>query len=106
MPQLRQEVSARLNPDGDAVDKVSSPATDANNGAARMSRFLFDAITAGAIVVNLSAAIVTSRVSERPIASPLARLQAQWGTVVTNQRQNPIRLSQLDCLVIRALDGW
>jgi methyltransferase-like protein/SAM-dependent methyltransferase len=44
-------------------------------------------------------------VSERPTASPLARLQAATGTEVTNRRHRSPDLTAFDRLVLRHLDG-
>jgi methyltransferase-like protein/SAM-dependent methyltransferase len=43
--------------------------------------------------------------SERPTATPLARLQAASGPVVTNLRHQAVLLSALERLVLRQLDG-
>jgi methyltransferase-like protein len=44
-------------------------------------------------------------VRERPMASPLARLQAAAGTEVTNRRHRIPKLTEFDRLVLRHLDG-
>ncbi len=43
--------------------------------------------------------------SERPVASPLARLQAEHGLRVTNLRHEPVTLSDLARRMLRLLDG-
>src|SRR5262249_16159150 len=43
--------------------------------------------------------------SARPVASPLARLQAATSSRITNRRHRLVELSDLDRLVIRRLDG-
>jgi methyltransferase-like protein len=49
-------------------------------------------------------AFVTS-VSERPVASPLARLQAIESTDVTNLRHEPVRLGDAERVLLTQLDG-
>jgi methyltransferase-like protein len=41
----------------------------------------------------------------RPVASPLTRLQAAGGGVVTNLCHRPVELGQLERAVLRQLDG-
>ena len=44
-------------------------------------------------------------IGERPVASPLARLQAAAGRQVTNLRHESVELSELSRQVLRHLDG-
>ena len=44
-------------------------------------------------------------VSERPVASPLARLQARESTDVTNLRHEPVRLGDAERVLLAHLDG-
>jgi hypothetical protein len=46
-----------------------------------------------------------SDVSERPVASPLAQLQAEAGGQVTNLRHETVPLSDLERQLVRLLDG-
>lgn len=48
---------------------------------------------------------VTLEIRERPVASPLARLQAQETNAVTNFRHLRVKLSDVERLLIRQLDG-
>ena len=68
-------------------------------------RFLMDAVTGGALDVAVSPPCVTSRAGERPAVSPLARLQAETGCWLTNQKHESVRLTNIERLVARALDG-
>ena len=88
-----------------AAEPSPGPGAGREQGADRLTRFLLDAMTAGAIEGALSAPCIASRVSERPTVSPLARLEARRGNVVTNQRQQQVRLTGVSCLVARLLDG-
>lgn len=47
----------------------------------------------------------TRQVSDRPAATPVSRLQAQTGNVVTNQRHERVRLSEFDRFLLQHLDG-
>jgi methyltransferase-like protein len=46
-----------------------------------------------------------SSVSDRPVASPLARVQAIESTDVTNLRHEPVRLSDAERVLVAQLDG-
>jgi methyltransferase-like protein len=43
--------------------------------------------------------------SARPVASPLARLQAEHGLTVTNLRHEPVKLNELPRRMLPLLDG-
>ncbi len=75
-----------------------------DGGTVAPGRFL-DAYAAGIIEVALSPPRVTSRIGERPAVSPLVRLQAEDGVTVTNQRFEPVRLTDIARHVVRLLDG-
>jgi methyltransferase-like protein len=48
---------------------------------------------------------LTNTVSERPVASALARLQAERGMLITNQRHEPVSLDEFSRNVLLQLDG-
>ena len=48
---------------------------------------------------------MTSRAGERPAMSALARLQAEKGRWLTNLKHESVRLTDIERLVARALDG-
>ncbi len=58
-------------------------------------------------LVELRAAPVAcvASVTERPVASPLARLQAAHGPLVTTRRHEAVRLSDLEWRLLPLLDG-
>jgi SAM-dependent methyltransferase len=68
-------------------------------------RFLMDAVTAGALDAAISAPRLTGRAGERPAVSPLARFQAESANVLTNQKHEPIQITDVERLVARSLDG-
>jgi SAM-dependent methyltransferase len=67
--------------------------------------FMRDAIGAGAIEGVLTPFRVTSHVGDCPMVSPLVRLQARDGSLVTNQKCEPLQLSSRMRGVVRMLDG-
>jgi hypothetical protein len=67
--------------------------------------FFMDAYTAGTIDVALSPPCISSRISDRPTVSPLVRLQAREGPAVTNQKCEPVWLTDLARHVATLLDG-
>src|SRR5262249_8942383 len=102
---LRKCAPARLNRHPRAAETSLGPGTSCEKGANHLTRFLLDAVTAGGIEATLSSPRVTSLISERPTVSPLARLEAQRGNVVTNQTQQAILLTHVSRLVAGLLDG-
>jgi methyltransferase-like protein len=57
------------------------------------------------VELSLNPPKFTTRISERPIASPLARLQAQKGGKVTNYRHESVFLGEFERHLLRLLDG-
>ena len=49
--------------------------------------------------------VCVTRVSERPAANPVARLQAQTGHKVTNMRHERVQVDEIDCKLLPLLDG-
>ena len=66
---------------------------------------LLDAYAAGLIDLSLAARRLSGRISDRPTVSPLVRHQAHDGRTVTNQKCEPIRLTDLARHVVTILDG-
>jgi SAM-dependent methyltransferase len=102
---LRQNASGRLRQCDGGAEPSHGPGTVGAEGPDPLMRFLLDAVTAGAIEATLSPPCVTSRISDRPLVSPLVRVEAQRGNVVTNQRHESIRLTAVARLVAGLLDG-
>jgi SAM-dependent methyltransferase len=67
--------------------------------------FFMEAYAAGMIDIALSPPRLSSRISDRPTVSPLARLQARDGSTVTNQKCEAVRLTDLVRHVVTRLDG-
>jgi hypothetical protein len=64
-----------------------------------------EAYAARKIDLALSPPRISGRISAHPTVSPLVRLQAQEGAVVTNQKCESIRLTDLVRHVVTLLDG-
>jgi methyltransferase-like protein len=78
---------------------------DLATDGASTARFFMDAYAAGHIDVTLSPPRLTGAISDHPVVSPLVRLQAQDGQLVTNQKCETVRLTDLACRVATLLDG-
>jgi methyltransferase-like protein/SAM-dependent methyltransferase len=74
---------------------------DQINEDLNLLRLLF----AGLIHIHSSAGPYTTRISDSPRASRLARHQAARGNVVTSQRHGPVVLNSAEQVLIRHLDG-
>jgi methyltransferase-like protein len=74
-----------------------------------LGQFLVSAYTAasrpGIVDLRSSPPRYTSNVSERPIASPLSRYQAESANRVTNLRHEPVTLPELERRLLLNLDG-
>ncbi len=57
------------------------------------------------VELRTTAPRVTATVSARPLASPLARLQAEHSSTVTNMRHEPVTLPDLPRRMLPLLDG-
>jgi hypothetical protein len=78
---------------------------DLTSRAPLPAAFIMDAWAAGALDVVLSPPRLASHISDHPTVSPLARLQAREFPTVTNQKSEPVRLTDLDRHVVTLLDG-
>ncbi len=79
------------------------PITDeqSNQLAARLLR----CFTSGIVELSLAPPRLVAEVSERPIASPYARLRARVGSKVVNMKLEASVLDELQRLVLQKLDG-
>jgi len=80
-----------------------APAPGAETGLLAVP--LLQCFMAGMVELNLQPPRFVMEVSERPLASPLARLQAQNSDRVTNLRHHIVPLNDLDRQVLQYLDG-
>src|SRR5262249_24328118 len=94
-PQLVGEVCLRLG----------LPANDAGAGRVLAESLLNGYLSLNLIELRLHPPRLASHVSARPVASPLARWQAQSGDWATNQRHEVIALNAVERQVLPLLDG-
>jgi hypothetical protein len=66
---------------------------------------LLQALAIGMVEIAVHPPRCVSRPSARPVVSPLARLQAGGGRLVTNLRHQPVELNPLARRVVHRLDG-
>ncbi len=97
---LRGEARARLDP-----GSGPSPETDALDREVLGVHLLHCYTSSSLVELWLQPPRFTTEVTERPVASPLARLQAQAGGPVTNLRHEVVRLGQAERQTLRLLDG-
>ena len=70
-----------------------------------LSADMLTAFTAGIIELQLTALNFVTAVSEKPLTSELARIQASKNRTVTNQRHESINLDNVNQYMIQHLDG-
>jgi methyltransferase-like protein len=86
----------------------SLPFSDLASGATdeTLAEMLWQAFAAGLVEVNIRAWRFVTSPGERPVASPLARLEAQSASLVTNQRHTAVELEDdTDRYLVMHLDG-
>ena len=76
-----------------------------SEGTERLADTMLKCFATATIDLHVVAPPFATRLSERPTASPLARLQAEHESQVTNRLHGTIRLDDLQRQVLRALDG-
>ncbi len=99
---LRERARARLQPASPPTAETIARDTE-SLGQALLSGYV--STTPGVIHLSLFPARFTTKVSPTPAATPFARLQADTGYQVTNQRHELITLDELGRQVLRHLDG-
>ncbi len=97
--ELVTAARARLQ-EGAAAD----PAAFARDEA-QLANEMMQCYGVGVIELRLRAPNLCLTISERPLASPLARLQVERGRQLTNLRHEPVLLDEANRQVLRLLDG-
>lgn len=98
---LRDMARSRLN---SASPEPKVTAEDTEN----MGKFLLTAYATAStslVEIHLHPPTFVVEISDKPIASPLARIQAATGNVVTNQRHEPVGLEEFNRHRLHHLDG-
>ena len=70
-----------------------------------LASLLVQAYVGGSAVLHVCPAKFTMQLSERPLASPLARFQARHGRPVVNLRHQACELTNLERAILMHLDG-
>jgi hypothetical protein len=79
---------------------------DAGGEAQPLAEALLQAYSAGLLEVSIRPHQFADRAGERPVASPLARLQAEAGSMVTTMRHTTDELADdVDRCLVQMLDG-
>jgi methyltransferase-like protein/ubiquinone/menaquinone biosynthesis C-methylase UbiE len=100
LPALAQRVTARL------AGAPNAAAADNDGDPRRLAGPLLDAYLAHVVELHVHVPAFVTELSERPVASALARHQAAAGIArVTNLRHRTVDLGVFDLLVLRHLDG-
>jgi methyltransferase-like protein len=90
----------------DARSLLGAAAPDLpDGGRGVLAESLLQCYLSNLVELHLHVPPFVLEVGERPVASPLARLQAEEGPRVTNRRHRNVPLSPLDRLVLQHLDG-
>jgi methyltransferase-like protein len=90
----------------DRLSGAPEPARSSlGQGPLWLAEGLLKSYQAGLLALHLQGRRFAARPGDRPIASPLARLQAARGAVVTNLCHRPVELGPLERAVLRQLDG-
>jgi SAM-dependent methyltransferase len=105
VPTLRRHAFGQVSRDARAAGFAAGTAYGTDEGENRLMCILLASLMTGAIEATISAPPVTSRISERPAVSPLARFEARRRYTVTNQTQNPVRLTNVSRFLAGLLDG-
>jgi len=96
---LRTSARARLDPKAQP-DEVAASRDGHSLAASFQSLYAL-----GLIELSTRELPTSPKLSERPVASPLVRLQAQRGHVVTNRRHRGVGVDELERRVLEYLDG-
>jgi methyltransferase-like protein len=97
LDQLVAESAQRVQ---DACSAPPSPAE-----IQRLKDNLVQCVVGGVVQASCGPDAFVDRVSEKPVVSPLARLQAAASDIVTSRRHHAVRFDALDRILITLLDG-
>ncbi len=98
------EVEALVRAASSRVQAVGLPAPDESE-VQRLKDNLVQCIVGQIVHASSGPDAFVARVSERPMASPVARLQAAQSDIVASRRHHPVRFDALDRVVLTLLDG-
>lgn len=96
--ELLEEASRQLDPAG-----IASPGSEE---VQILIEAMYILACSGEVTFQVSRPNLTTSISDRPLASPLARKQSEGDTLVTNLLHQSVRLeNQQACRVLQLLDG-
>jgi methyltransferase-like protein/2-polyprenyl-3-methyl-5-hydroxy-6-metoxy-1,4-benzoquinol methylase len=101
LEELQAAARVRLVPNSIVVQPADQYVHDCNVLAGNLVRLCL----AGAVELHLHPAKFVFEVSDRPVASPYARLQAEDNLIVTNLRHEGFELNDLNRRLLLLLDG-
>ncbi len=85
---------------------VSDPALVGEEGFATLADIVWTSFFGGVVDLHVLRPPIANAVSDRPVASPLARLQAARGPLVTNLWHRPVKLDdEVARLLLLRVDG-
>ena len=98
---------SEISPQSRGFASLLTEARLSDKGAQTLSANLLQAFSCSAQLVELQtfAPVFSLEVSEYPLASPLARLQARRSSIVSNLRHEQIILDDLHTRLLPLLDG-
>jgi methyltransferase-like protein/SAM-dependent methyltransferase len=102
-PRPNDEAPTPLNPP--MAPDTADPAVTAADPATALAVRLLNCHASGLVEFSLAEPSFVIDISERPVASPYARLRARDGGKVTNLRLETIPMGEPSRLVLRHLDG-
>jgi SAM-dependent methyltransferase len=76
-----------------------------SGGSRALGPMLHELFISEILDVSRTPPLIAQEVSERPVGHPLARFEAQQGSLVTTYRHESVELGELECLVLTLLDG-
>jgi methyltransferase-like protein len=95
---------ARLERDAGAGNEVANE-QEIRVGLARALLTMFATSNGALLRLSLRPPLLATSASERPLASPLARLQAQQGRPIANLRHESVTMAPFDTHLLPLLDG-
>jgi methyltransferase-like protein len=83
--------------------RLHAPSTEA--GGEVLAEPMLQCFLSGLVELHVTPPLFVRELHARPVASPLARLQAEREARVTNRRQRTVELTELQRVILRGLDG-
>ena len=88
-----------------AREQLGLPSSNAQPEMMQLATRLLNCYTSSLVEFSISPPAFVSQISERPVASPYARLRASQGPKVVNMRLESIEFGEKSLEILRQLDG-